>query len=245
VCVCVCTYTYICTFVCTHKSYPPTHTQTGECDKFRKALHRQAETEGKNVFHMDELKQIASKLGIKGLDRVIESLNANQVLLVCAYTYALYMNVCMCACLRQRIFREVGLSHRIFQRQPSAASRCVYVCFRVYAYVHVCANVYECKHISMFSQRHTLQAWIESPRPSKPSKCCWYVRIRMRMCMFAQTYTLQSCINLSSPSTPTKCCWYVHSERMRMYMYTLMCMYMYMLKNWIEFSSPSDQMVLV
>lgn len=55
---------------------------SGECDKFRKVLHRQAEAQGKNLFHMDELKQIALGLGIKCVDRVVESLNANQVLLM-------------------------------------------------------------------------------------------------------------------------------------------------------------------
>ena len=53
-----------------------------ECDRFRKALHRQAEANGQNIFHLDEVKQVASNLGIKSVDRVIESLNSNQVLLM-------------------------------------------------------------------------------------------------------------------------------------------------------------------
>ena len=188
-CVCVCTYTYICTFVCTHKSYPPTHTQTGECDKFRKALHRQAETEGKNVFHMDELKQIASKLGIKGLDRVIESLNANQVLLVCAYTYALYMNVCICACLRKRIFRKVGLSHLIFQRQPNAALGahmyvfvCMYMCMFVQMYTNV--SIFPCFRKSIYcklgsSHRH---------RQSQTSAAGMFVYVCVCACLCKRIY---------------------------------------------------------
>ena len=53
-----------------------------ECDRLRKALHRKAEANGQNIFHLDELKEIASGLGIKSVDRVIESLNSNQVLLM-------------------------------------------------------------------------------------------------------------------------------------------------------------------
>jgi DNA helicase MCM8 len=58
------------------------NSKKGECDKFRKALHRQAEASGKSLFHMDELRQIASGLGIKCVDRVVESLNSNQILLM-------------------------------------------------------------------------------------------------------------------------------------------------------------------
>ena len=54
----------------------------GECDRFRKALHRQAEAAGRNLFHMDELRSIASGLGIKCVDRVVESLNSSQILLM-------------------------------------------------------------------------------------------------------------------------------------------------------------------
>ncbi len=53
-----------------------------ECDKLRKALHRKAEANGQNIFHLDELNAMASGLGIKSVDRVIESLNSNQVLLM-------------------------------------------------------------------------------------------------------------------------------------------------------------------
>jgi hypothetical protein len=56
--------------------------RAAECDRFRKALHRQAEAQGQNIFHLDELKAMASSLGIKSVDRVIESLNSNQVLLM-------------------------------------------------------------------------------------------------------------------------------------------------------------------
>ena len=54
----------------------------GEFDKLRKALHRQAEAQGKSIFHIDEIRQVASSLGISCVDRVVESLNANQVLLM-------------------------------------------------------------------------------------------------------------------------------------------------------------------
>ena len=56
--------------------------RAAECDRFRKALHRKAEAQGQSIFHLDELKEIASSLGIKSVDRVIESLNSNQVLLM-------------------------------------------------------------------------------------------------------------------------------------------------------------------
>ena len=54
----------------------------GDFDKLRKALHRQAEAQGKNIFHMDEIKDIAAGFGIKHADRIVESLNSNQVLLM-------------------------------------------------------------------------------------------------------------------------------------------------------------------